>query len=88
MNKTAVAFTLFRGELSRRLDKRQRFDVARSSADFGYKHVRALAARLDKAFYFARHVRYYLHGLTEVFAGALAGKHAFVNSARREVAGF
>ena len=73
MDIKRVFFTYLKPYLTDSLQKRLAFDIARCAADFGYYYIGVgfSAHGVNKFLDFVRNVRYYLHGLAEIFAAAL-----------------
>ena len=73
MDIKRVFFTYLKPYLTDSLQKRLAFDIARCAADFGYYYIGVgfFTHGVNKFLDFVRNVRYYLHGLAEIFAAAL-----------------
>ena len=75
-----VLGALLEAELARRLQERQRLDVARHAPDLAEHDVAVVRARVaDRRLDLVRDVRHDLHRAAEVAAGALAGQHGGVD---------
>ena len=81
--KSAVSYISdFERELAQGFEERKTFDVADSSADFGYENVNALARRIHARLDFVGNVRNDLNGLTQIVAAAFLLEDVLVNLPR------
>src|SRR5688572_28595267 len=71
--------------LAYRFRKRQRFDVAHSTADLDDRYFRISGAAPDKVLDLVSDVRDHLYGTTEIVPAALLFDHAFVDLTGGEV---
>ena len=87
VDEHGVRFARFEQILADRLEERQTLDVARRAPDLDDGHIGGtLRGQLaDTRFDFVGHVRNNLHGFSQVIAAALAGQHALVDLAARQV---
>ena len=86
VDEARVVAALLEAELPRRLQERQRLDVARDAADLAEDDVAVmLAGGLDGVLDLVRDVRHHLHRTSQVAARALARKNDRVDAPRRVV---
>ena len=81
VDETGIVVSLFEPELPRRLEKRQRLDVARDAADFAEDNVDImLSGRADRRLDFVRDVGNDLHRAAQVAARTLTRQDGRINA--------
>ena len=86
VDEARVVVALLEAELPRRLQERQRLDVARDAADLAEDDVAVmLAGGLDGVLDLVRDVRHHLHRTSQVAARAFPRKNRRVDAPRRVV---
>ena len=81
VDETGIVVSLFKPELPRRLEKRQRLDVARDAADFAEDNVDImLSGRADRRLDFVRDVGNDLHRAAQVAARTLTRQDGRINA--------
>ena len=68
--------------------KRQGFDVTHGATDFDHRHIRAICAQLNAAFYFVGDVWDDLDCATQIIATTFFANDIFVNLAGGEIVAF